>query len=163
VEFEFRDHAAAQPGQHLLCTARGARAAGLEVRVAVDLGLELVLRGPVRPNLLVPPGNATTFVATSPRDSGPLELCLGGQKYLPLHIPTVDLSWVRVTLSGEPNRNQVVGTDPACAARLANSFAHHVGIVLDAGPLSHGRYCHSTLSLTVIDCQSSGIYTVILL
>jgi hypothetical protein len=28
---------------------------------------------------------------------------------------------------------------------------------------SHGRHCHSTLSLTGIDCPSLGVYTVILL
>jgi hypothetical protein len=31
------------------------------------------------------------------------------------------------------------------------------------GPTTHGRHCHSTLSLTAIDCHSLGIYTVILL
>ena len=28
--------------------------------------------------------------------------------------------------------------------------------------VSQGRHCHSTLSVTVIDCHSLGIYTVIL-
>ena len=31
------------------------------------------------------------------------------------------------------------------------------------GPTTHGRHCHSTLSLNAIDCHSLEIYTVILL
>ena len=41
------------------------------------------------------------------------------------------------------------------------------GLVAAGGPNApvtiHGRHCHSTLSLTVTDCYSLGIYTVILL
>jgi hypothetical protein len=49
---------------------------------------------------------------------------------------------------------------PSECLHLASEYAMKL---VNAMQASHGRHCHSTLSLTVSDCQSSGIYILILL